>query len=76
MKTPVGYDGEDDEPPPDKRFVPARGQAVTVTGGPFEGFEGIVDAVDRPNTRVRIRLSMLGREAPIELDFVQVEKMV
>jgi transcription termination/antitermination protein NusG len=76
MKTLVGYDGEDDEPPPDKGFVPAQGQAVTVTDGPFEGFEGIVDNVDEEEGKVRVRLSMFGRETPATLDFRQVEKMV
>jgi transcriptional antiterminator NusG len=52
------------------------GQAVKITDGPFADFEGIVDNINQEKGKVRVRVSMFGRETPIELDFLQVEKLV
>ena len=52
------------------------GQAVRITDGPFADFEGIVDNINQEKGKVRVRVSMFGRETPIELDFLQVEKLV
>lgn len=54
----------------------APGQAVKITDGPFADFEGIVDNINQEKGKVRVRVSMFGRETPIELDFLQVEKLV
>src|SRR5919199_3887233 len=47
------------------------GQAVKITDGPFADFEGIVDNINQEKGKVRVRVSMFGRETPIELDFLQ-----
>lgn len=52
------------------------GQAVKITDGPFADFEGIVDNINQEKGKVRVRVSMFGRETPIELDFLQVERLV
>lgn len=52
------------------------GQAVKITDGPFTDFEGVVDAIDHDKGRVRVLVSFFGREAPIELDFLQVTRLV
>lgn len=52
------------------------GQAVKITDGPFTDFEGVVDAIDHERGRVRVLVSFFGREAPIELDFLQVTRLV
>lgn len=52
------------------------GQAVKITDGPFTEFEGIVDAIDHERGRVRVLVSFFGREAPVELDFLQVTRLV
>ncbi len=52
------------------------GQAVKITDGPFTDFEGIVDAIDHERGRVRVLVSFFGREAPIDLDFLQVTRLV
>lgn len=52
------------------------GQAVKITDGPFTEFEGIVDAIDHERGRVRVLVSFFGREAPVELDFLQVARLV
>lgn len=51
------------------------GDTVTIGGGPFEGSVGIIKEVNNSKRTVIVRLSMFGRETPIELDFMQVHKM-
>ncbi len=48
------------------------GDRVKVTDGPLEGFYGIVDEVDVDRERLRVIVSMFGRETPVDLDFEQV----
>ncbi|NJK79639.1 MAG: transcription termination/antitermination protein NusG [Chloroflexaceae bacterium] len=52
------------------------GQAIKITDGPFTDFEGVVDAIDHERGRVRVLVSFFGREAPIDLDFLQVTRLV
>ena len=49
------------------------GDLVTVIGGPFDGFSGTVDNIDADNNVVKVIISMLGRETPLELPLDQVE---
>jgi transcriptional antiterminator NusG len=51
------------------------GQKVRIIDGPFNDFMGIVDEIDIDRAKVRVFVSFFGRETPIELDFLQVEKM-
>jgi transcriptional antiterminator NusG len=51
------------------------GQSVRVTDGPFTDFVGIVDEVEIEKGKVKVLLSLFGRETPVELDFLQVEKL-
>ena len=50
------------------------GQSVLVTDGPFSDMIGVVDGIDVDKGRVRVLVSMFGRETPVELDFLQVQK--
>jgi transcriptional antiterminator NusG len=52
-----------------------QGQSVRVTDGPFTDFVGIVDEVGTEKGKVKVLLSLFGRETPVELDFLQVEKI-
>ncbi len=52
------------------------GQAVKITDGPFTDFEGTVDAIDQDKGRVRVTVSFFGRDMPVELDFLQVMRLV
>ena len=52
----------------------AEGETVLVTDGPFSDMIGTVDTIDLDRGRVRVMVSMFGRDTPVELDFLQVEK--
>ncbi|MEO8540766.1 MAG: transcription termination/antitermination protein NusG [bacterium] len=54
-------------------FVP--GQSVRIVDGPFEDFVGTVDEINTEKGRVKVVVNMFGRETPVELDFLQVEKL-
>ncbi len=51
------------------------GQTIRVTHGPFQDFHGLVDEVTPDREKVRVLISIFGRETPVELDFGQVEKL-
>ena len=50
------------------------GEKVRIVEGPFEDFMGTVDEIDLDRGRVRVLVNFFGRETPIELDFLQVER--
>jgi transcriptional antiterminator NusG len=50
------------------------GQRVRIIDGPFNEFIGMVDEIDMERAKVRVLVSFFGRETPVELDFLQVEK--
>ncbi len=52
-----------------------KGQSVRVTDGPFIDFMGVVDDISMEKSKVKVLLSLFGRETPVELDFLQVEKL-
>ena len=50
------------------------GQKVRIIDGPFNDFIGTVDDIDMDKAKVRVMVSFFGRDTPVELDFLQVEK--
>ena len=52
-----------------------KGESIKVIDGPFIDFVGIVDDINTERGKVRVLLTLFGRETPVELDFLQVEKL-
>ncbi len=50
------------------------GERVRIIDGPFNDFRGVVSEIDMERNKVRVMVSFFGRETPVELDFLQVEK--
>jgi transcriptional antiterminator NusG len=51
------------------------GQKVRIVDGPFNDFMGVVDEIDMDKAKARVMVSFFGRDTPVELDFLQVEKV-
>jgi transcriptional antiterminator NusG len=63
------------EEAPRLRISYQRGDTVRITSGPFQEFTGVVEEILPEREKVRVRVSIFGRETPVELDFTQVEKV-
>ncbi|MCQ2554832.1 MAG: transcription termination/antitermination protein NusG [Clostridia bacterium] len=51
------------------------GETVNVVNGPFEGFAGVVEDVNVEKQTLKVKVSMFGRDTPVELEFAQVSKI-
>lgn len=51
------------------------GEVIIITDGPFKDLEGKVEEVDEERGKVKVNVSMFGRETPVEIDFLQVKKI-
>lgn len=53
----------------------ALNEVVSITDGPFKGFEGTISEIDSTKGKLKVMVSMFGRETPVELDALQVKKI-
>jgi transcriptional antiterminator NusG len=53
-----------------------KGEVVRVTSGPFTEFSGKIDEVNADKEKLKVFISIFGRDTPVELDFSQVEKVI
>ena len=51
-----------------------KGENVMIDDGPFKTYEGLISEVDEKKGKVKVLVTLFGRETPVELDFVQVKK--
>lgn len=51
------------------------GETVKITDGPFKNFEGKIINIDESKGKIKVNVSMFGRETPVELDFLQIKKI-
>lgn len=51
------------------------GEAVKIVDGPFADFLGSIDSIDEAKGKIKVLVSIFGRETPVELDFLQVSKL-
>lgn len=52
-----------------------KGEAVKIIDGPFADFLGTIETIDEEKGKIRVLVSIFGRETPVELDFLQVSKL-
>lgn len=60
---------------PTARIGFTRNESVRITDGPFADFIGVVDSIDTDKGKINVLVSFFGRETPVELDFLQLEKL-
>ncbi|MEF8847121.1 MAG: transcription termination/antitermination protein NusG [Candidatus Paceibacterota bacterium] len=60
---------------PEYKIEVEEGDPVKIVDGPFEGFDGKVDEVDEDKGKVKVLVDMFGRDTPVELESLQVEKV-
>ncbi len=63
-----------DDNQPKFKITLAKGDLVVVLDGPFASYEGVIDHIDEEKGKVKVMISIFGRETPVELDFDQVKK--
>jgi transcription termination/antitermination protein NusG len=60
---------------PKPKYTFDKGDQVRINEGPFAGFNGLVDEVNTDKNTLKIMVTIFGRSTPVEMDFLQVEKL-
>jgi len=60
---------------PQPKYFFESGDEIRVTDGPFTNFNGTVEEVNQEKGKIKVLVSIFGRSTPVELDFVQVQKL-
>ena len=63
----------DEKPKP--KFMYERGEPVKIIDGPFSNFTGVVEDVNLERSTLKVMVTIFGRPTPVELEFIQVEKV-
>ena len=69
----IAIEAEEDEPREEIPFL--IGQAVAITEGPFTDFNGTVEEVNQEKKKLKVVVKIFGRATPVELNYMQVEKI-
>ena len=70
----VGVTAKQQEEAPRVKVTVKEGDMVRVTSGPFADFSGVISEVNPAQAKVKVLVSIFGRETPVELDFAQVSR--
>ena len=60
---------------PKPKYTFERGEDVRIIDGPFSNFQGVVEEVNLDRNTLKVMVTIFGRSTPVELDFLQVEKL-
>ena len=60
---------------PKPKYVFEKGEPVKIVDGPFNNFTGVVEDVNLDRSTLKVMVTIFGRQTPVELDFVQVQKL-
>ena len=60
---------------PKPKYTFEKGDQVRINEGPFTSFNGTVDEVNLDRNTLKVMVTIFGRSTPVELDFLQVEKL-
>ena len=60
---------------PKPKYMFEKGEQVRINEGPFTSFNGTVDEVNNERNTLKVMVTIFGRSTPVELDFLQVEKL-
>ena len=60
---------------PKPKYTFERGESVRIIDGPFSNFQGVVEEVNLDRNTLKVMVTIFGRSTPVELDFLQVEKL-
>jgi transcriptional antiterminator NusG len=60
---------------PKPKYVFEKGEPVKIIDGPFNNFSGVVEEVNLDRDTLKVMVTIFGRQTPVELNFLQVEKL-
>ena len=60
---------------PKPKYIFDKGEPVKIIDGPFNNFTGVVEEVNLDRNTLKVMVTIFGRSTPVELDFLQVEKL-
>ena len=74
-RTRSSYQVKESIEKPKPKYTFERGEGVRIIDGPFSNFQGVVEEVNLDRNTLKVMVTIFGRSTPVELDFLQVEKL-